>query len=197
MPQQFEINLKDDQANEITSQIQEILQLIEEIIQQVEHELDHPINKDQSSGIQSSTECFSNPKPLKSLEKATENLEPSDRLPPADPPRGLEEIKHSQTTATENRLETMSSPVPKKTPKPWPEELEPLKDNYSYKGRLGKGDLAKCTNFEINRPAKEWQQKSYHPIKSRLQKLTFGRSCTTQNYYNSLNSIHLANTIYS
>ncbi|KAG8191295.1 hypothetical protein JTE90_006048 [Oedothorax gibbosus] len=139
IPQQLEINLKDDQANENTTQIQEIVKLIEDIIQQVEHELDHPINKDQGSGIQGSTECVSNPKPPKSLEKATENLEPSNSLPPADPPRGLEEIKPSQTTATESRLEIIPSPIPKRTPKPWPEELEPLKDNYSYKGRLGKG----------------------------------------------------------
>ncbi|KAG8173529.1 hypothetical protein JTE90_014689 [Oedothorax gibbosus] len=67
----------------------------------------------------------------------------------------IKELKNSETEVTPNRLVSPASPGPNER-SIWPETLSPLKNNYIFKGKLGKGGFGqvyhlyhKLTNEEV------------------------------------------------
>ncbi|KAG8188342.1 hypothetical protein JTE90_026959 [Oedothorax gibbosus] len=136
--------LKDDPASELTVPNQDIIQLVDEIIQKVEHalkldtpaepnipQLDEPVI---SSNQDPEIKVSSNRCPPEGLKKGTEIKDLSRSLPPEKPLSGLNEIKEIRNSQTD---------VPQNQPAPLgttlAETLGPLKDNYIFKGLLGKG----------------------------------------------------------
>ncbi|KAG8185271.1 hypothetical protein JTE90_023884 [Oedothorax gibbosus] len=130
IPQEPKSILKDDQNTEVSNE--EIIDLVDEIIQQVENALkpDTPAEPNIPEPVGSVT----------NNEQDSEIKDPSKSVPPEKPPTGLiktKEIQNSPTDVTPNRLINPASPGPNETT--WLETLASLKDNYIFKGLLGKG----------------------------------------------------------